>query len=169
MSAATQLGDLPVGAIDLPARHRPRKIRFLGYEVCDDWSVKLYGIASEGEAPRPALVDAMREQVRERLPRPATGEGRHGVAFAIAHDAADFGFVLVDWWYGRNEVHQVVLSTALSRPRDLAPHPLPAIGCVWELGVIDFERRAWLRHVLDAPEGRPSLAAYMAERYHDEV
>jgi hypothetical protein len=40
---------------------------------------------------------------------------------------------------------------------------------VWELSVIDFERRAWLRYVVAAPDGQPSLPAYMSEQYNDDV
>ena len=165
----TMPSPLELPPIDIPGPHRPRKVRFLGYHGVDEWVLKLYGVAAHGELPRAALLDAMRAEIDARLPRPATAEQRHGLGFAIAHDAADLGFVLIDWWYGRNEVHQIVLSTTLEEPSRLAPHPLPAVGCVWELSVIDFERRAWLRHVLDNPDGRPSPAAYMAEQYDDDV
>ena len=111
--------------IEIPGPHEPRKIRFLGYHVVDGWVLKLYGVAAHGDVPRAALVDAMRREADARLPRPATAELRHGVGFAIAHDAADLGFVLIDWWYGHNEIHQIVLSTALEDPSRLAPHPLP--------------------------------------------
>lgn len=37
----------------------------------------------------------------------------------------------------------------------------PAAGCVWELGIIDFERRAWLADVLANPAGA-DLELYMS-------
>ena len=39
--------------------------------------------------------------------------------------------------------------------------PRPGVGCVWELGVLEHERTAWIRHVL-APD-RPDLAGYLAD------
>ena len=90
------------------------------------------------------------------------------MGFVVIHRAADYAFVLIDWWSGQNELRQHLLSAPLDRPGELAPHPSPAIGCVWELAVVDFERRAWLRHVLDNPNG-PDLEAYLDDRDHEDV
>ena len=35
------------------------------------------------------------------------------------------------------------------------------MGCVWELGVVEFERRAWIETVIGNPDG-PDIDAYMA-------
>jgi hypothetical protein len=35
----------------------------------------------------------------------------------------------------------------------LTPVANPAAGCVYELGIIDFERRAWIEDVLANPAG----------------
>jgi hypothetical protein len=56
----------------------------------------------------------------------------------------------------------------LDNPRALKPVQDPAAGCVWELSVIDFERRAWISDVLANPSG-PDLARYMARQYNDDV
>lgn len=155
-------------AIRLRGPHRPRAVRFLGYHDADGWRVKLYGISAYAERPREALLEALRRAADDHLPRPAIADDRYGVGFAIAHDAADLGFLLVDWWSGENEIHQRLLSAPLDRFGDLAQHPTPAVGCVWELSVVDFERRAWLRHVLARPQG-PDLDAYMAEQFNEDV
>ena len=36
------------------------------------------------------------------------------------------------------------------------------VGCVWELEVIDFERRVWLRDVLANSDG-PDLELYLTQ------
>jgi hypothetical protein len=41
-------------------------------------------------------------------------------------------------------------------------------GCVWELEVIDFERRAWLADVLANPEG-PDVERYLARHLDTEI
>ncbi|XVQ11573.1 hypothetical protein ACQP1W_03035 [Spirillospora sp. CA-255316] len=150
------------------ARYRPRTISFHGVEAVGGWTVKMYGIAAHTEAPRTALMTATAKIAASALPRQAHGGGRHGVGFAIAHDAADFCFALIDWWSGDNEVHQRVFSSPLDRPEELRPHPGQAIGCVWELQATDFERRAWLRHVLANPDG-PDLDAYMADHFEGRI
>lgn len=50
----------------------------------------------------------------------------------------------------------------------LAPHDSHAIGCVWELEIIDFERRAWHDHVLSGPDG-PSPERYLAQELNTDV
>jgi hypothetical protein len=41
-------------------------------------------------------------------------------------------------------------------------------GCVWELEVVDFERRAWLEDVLSNPAG-PDLDAYLERSFSRDV
>jgi hypothetical protein len=81
----------------------------------------------------------------------------YGVGFVVVHAAPARSYVLVCWWSDENEIHQRMFSAPAGRPESLAPHDGAAIGCVWELAVTDFERRAWLAHVLARPAG-PDLA-----------
>jgi hypothetical protein len=131
--------------------YESRPVRFLRREG----QMKVYGIAAHGERPRDELVQAALTEMSEQ-----------GPGFAIIHDAADHCFVLIHWWANENEVHQRILESPLGDPAALRPLESPAIGCVWELEVTDFERRAWLEHVLK----RDDLAAYLAARLAlDEV
>lgn len=148
--------------------HRPRPIRFAGLHQLDDWRVKLYGIATPGRDPRPELMDAALRTAGKALPRPARAPDRYGVGFVVVHDAADFGFVLVDWWYGENEIHQKLFSADLSRPTELKPHFNEAIGCIWELSVTDFERRSWIRDVLANPAG-PDVELYLTREFNADI
>jgi hypothetical protein len=120
--------------------------------------MKVYGIAARADQPRAELVDAAVAALPDVLPADA------GLGFAIAHDAADYCFVLVNWWAHENEVHQRILTAPLDDPAALRPLETRAIGCIWELEVVDFERRAWLEHVLARAEG-PDVEAYLAARF----
>lgn len=153
------------GRLRLRGPHRRRRIRPFELLELGDWRVKLYGIAVDGE-PRPELLDATRKLAGEVLA--PLGAGAEGLGFAVAHDAADSCFALIAWWSGENELHQRIFSAPLGAPGDLRPHPTPAIGCVWELAVHDFERRAWLEHVLGHAEA-PRVGAYLASRFEGEV
>ena len=157
--------DTTIDEVRRAAPYRPRRIR--PYETLrfGAWQVKLYGIAAEGE-PRPALLDATRRVAQEVLA--PLGDGTERLGFAVAHDAADYGFALIAWWAAENEIHQRMFSAPLTAPHELRPHVTPAIGCVWELAVHDFERRAWLEHVLTVPEA-PRLREYLASRFEGEV
>jgi len=113
--------------------YEPRQISFLGREG----RFKHYGIAVNGPTPRPALAEA----VRRLVPDGATG-------FTISHDARFAGLGLVYWWAHENEIHRAAYASPLGDPAALEPLHDTGMACVWELEVIDFERRAWLEDVL---------------------
>jgi hypothetical protein len=138
------------------------------HEGLDDWQLKLYGIALPGLAPRTELVDAALAVAAEALPQPAKAEGRDGTGFVVVHDAATVCFALVYWWQNDNELHQRCFFSPLDDPAALEPIANPAAGCVWELEVIDFERRAWLADVLANPEG-PDVDLYLSRHFDADV
>lgn len=123
--------------------YEPRSIALLEREGL----LKHYGIASHDRAPPPALVAATRRVAREVIP-----DGVFG--FTIAHDAATAGLGLVYWWANENELHQRVFAPPLDDPGELEPADGTGMACVWELEVIDFERRAWLDDVLKGNDAR---------------
>jgi hypothetical protein len=116
--------------------YAPRHISFLER----DGRLKHYGIGVSG-APRPALAEATRRAAAEVVPEGAVG-------FTIAHDAAGAGLGIVYWWANDNEVHMRAFASPQDDPGALAAADGTGMACVWELEVIDFERRAWLEDVL---------------------
>ena len=117
--------------------YEPRNISFLAREG----RVKHYGIARHDRVPRPALVEATRDAARAAIPGGALG-------FTIAHDAATAGLGIVYWWANDNEIHFRGFASPREDPGALEPHPGTGMACVWELEIIDFERRAYLEDVL---------------------
>jgi hypothetical protein len=113
--------------------HEPRHISFLGREGM----TKHYGIATRGPAPDPALAEALRALAEPGVP-----------GFTIAHDALTAGLGLVYWWANDNEIHARFYASPLDAPGRLERYTGAGMSCVWELEVIDFERRAWLQDVL---------------------
>jgi hypothetical protein len=129
--------------------YEPRCIALLDREG----PLKHYGIALHDRVPRPALAAATRRFAHEVIPDGASG-------FTIAHDAANAGLALVYWWANENELHQRVFAAPIDDPAALEPADGTGMACVWELEVIDFERRAWLEDVLKAGDLR---------RYHERA
>ena len=117
--------------------YEPRCISFLTREG----RVKHYGISGHDRVPRPSLVEATREAARETIPYGAFG-------FTIAHDAATAGLGIVYWWENENEIHSRVFASPREDPGALEPHDGTGMACVWELEIVDFERRAYLEDVL---------------------
>ncbi len=113
--------------------HEPRHLTYLGREG----RFKHYGIGTHAPDPRPELVSSLRALV----PAGETG-------FTIAHDARSAGLGLVYWWAHENELHRAAYAAPLDSPGSLEPLVDAGLACVWELEIIDFERRAWLHDVL---------------------
>ena len=113
--------------------YSPRHISFLGRSG----PTKHYGIATHGVSPNPVLAAAIRSLAEPDVP-----------GFTIAHDARSAGLGLVYWWANENELHARFYSSPLDDPGALLPYTGAGMACVWELEVIDFERRAWLEDVL---------------------
>jgi hypothetical protein len=113
--------------------YEARQITFLGRED----QTKHYGIATHRPLPSPRLAEAVRELAEPAVP-----------GFTIAHDARTAGLGLVYWWANENELHARLYASPLDDPGKLTPYQGKGMSCVWELEVIDFERRAWLQDVL---------------------
>jgi len=113
--------------------HSPRHISFLGREGM----TKHYGIATRGSSPNPVFAAAVRRLAEPDVP-----------GFTIAHDAKSAGLGLAYWWSNENEIHARFYSSPLDDPGNLERYTGAGLSCVWELEVIDFERRAWLQDVL---------------------
>jgi hypothetical protein len=115
--------------------HEPREITFLGREG----QTKHYGITTHRGAPGEMLVEAVRALAEPGVP-----------GFTIAHEGKSAAMALVYWWAEENEIHRRAYAAPLplEGPEALAPLTGTGMACVWELEVIDFERRAWLEDVL---------------------
>ena len=111
--------------------HEPRQITFLGREG----PTKHYGIGR----PSSTLAEATAALAERGVP-----------GFTIAHQGKAAAMALVYWWAEENEVHRraYAASLPLGHADDLQPLTDTGMACVWELEVIDFERRAWLENVL---------------------
>jgi hypothetical protein len=140
-----------------------RRCHFVSEERIGDWRLKLYALARPDQGVRDELIETTRALAAEALPE--VDEAHHGAAFAIAHDAR-WPIALIYWWEGENEIHSAIYAGA--EPTELAPAGPDAMGCVWELGVVEHERRAWIEDVIGNPDG-PDLDAYMARRFEGMV
>lgn len=150
----------------MSSSYQQRAVRFLRLVDLGDWRIKLYGISVVGSEVPDCLTTAALRVAATILPPPAESEGRPGIGFVTAHAAPSRSYVLISWWAEHNELHQQILSAPPGAADELVLHPTLAIGCVWELGVTDFERRAWITDVL-AGSGRSDRSAYLGREYND--
>jgi hypothetical protein len=155
-------------ATTLETPYKPRHVRFVRREEVEGWRLKLYGIAVNGEEPRPEFVRSVRDLAATVLPQPPVADDRYGVGFAIAHDARWVGIALIYWWQSENELHQRIYVSPKDDPAAFTQVENQPAGCVWELEVVDFERRAWIQDVLASPGG-PNLEAYLDRSHSRDV
>lgn len=148
--------------------YEPRHVRFIRREDVDGWRLKLYGIALNGKDPDPEFVEATRDLAASVLPQPPSTDDRYGVGFATAHDATSLYIALIYWWESENELHQRIYVSPKDEPIAFTQVEHQPAGCVWELAVVDFERRAWLEDVLAQPNG-PDLERYLERRLFEDV
>lgn len=157
----------PIGLVDpmTPSisPYVARPIAFLELWRPGHWMLKVYGIAYGRPAPRPELVNAVKRLALQVLP----AEGAYGFGFVGAHDARTGCNAFVDWWTDENELHHKPFLGP--SPDELRPAgPDDSTACVWDLTVIDFERRAWHELVVEQA-GAPDLGAYLARRFEETV
>jgi hypothetical protein len=155
-------------AATLQAPYKPRHVRFIRREDVEGWQLKLYGIALNGREPDPRFVEATHTLAASVLPQPPVADDRYGVGFATAHDATSLYIALVYWWQSENELHQRIYVSPKGGPIVFEQVENQPTGCVWELAVVDFERRAWIEDVLANPEG-PDVARYLERRFGADV
>ena len=114
----------------------------------------------------PEVEKAAYELLPSLLPEP---DGTLPAGWVVLHRGTDTSAYLLAYcwtWVNLVEVRiavagQPVLGCPDEDPAHFVPLHRPAVGCVWELGVLEHERAAWARHVL-APE-RPDVEAYVAD------
>jgi hypothetical protein len=117
--------------------YQPRRVAFLEREG----RLKHYGIGVGEAEARPELVAAVKAAAARAVPDGAAG-------FTISHDARFGALGIVYWWTNENELHGRMFAAPQDDPGALEPADGTGLACVWELEVIDFERRAWLEDVL---------------------
>jgi len=140
-----------------------RPIRFRELWQPGAWRLKVYGIAYGRPGPRQELVHAAKRLALEVLP----SDPGYGVGFMGAHDARGGCYAFVDWWTNENELHH--RNFLGPTPDDLrAAGPNDSVACVWDLTVIDFERRAWHDLVVKMPDA-PNIEAYLAQRLEETI
>lgn len=155
-------------ALRLAGPHRTRPIRFLRPERIGDWRLKIYTIATHAQTVRQDFLDETLRLAPAIFPNPARAGERHGIGFVIAHDAMTACIALYYWWQSFNELHQRIFVGPKHDPGAMTQIANQTAGCVWELEVIDFERRAWLGDVLANPAG-PDVERYLSRHIDTEI
>ena len=134
------------------------------------YQLKRYHIDQIEQPLTAAVVDAAYAAVETVIPPVDVGTPPCG--WVVVHRGAGTGaYALVYTWTWDNvvEVHsaaagQPVIGCTDDDPTNFVALHKTWIGCVWELAVLEHERAAWVRHVLD--EDPPDIEGYLKDSYN---
>jgi hypothetical protein len=159
-------------AVDPAYEHRPKAARAGQSVALGNTLLKWYEIAPEGDPAPASISDLARLGLADAA---RLGELRLDgeLGFVILHRCGEaFYFLLVSTWQNDNELWETVW--AKDGPDDPAFHPWPLDGthrptfCVWELGVVAYERIAWSRFLRTARD-RDARLEYLRDTYEGVV
>jgi hypothetical protein len=139
--------------------YSPRAAWFARLVDCGPTRIKLYFISMDGDAPTAAAVqDAIRiiADCGEELE--ATPHRHAG--FAILHRDDEVDWLTLQWWTEAGTLTHK-LWRAEPATADFVEVDKLVTTCVWELGIVDFERRAWMETVMS----RGSVEDYLARTF----
>ena len=133
--------------------------------------LKWYGIGAAGLAVPPMITDMARSFLT-RSEREGRLDQLGVFGFVILHRCGEhFYFLIACSWRGDNEIWQTVYAKDRDDQdfRDF-PRPGPHLPtyCVWELGAVCHEQRAWLRF-LRSERDETALETWLADQYEGAV
>jgi hypothetical protein len=151
------------------APYAPRLFADLGTWSERHWTFKVYGIHHDISRDKAALIDApilrsAQMHVRGLLDEVDSVGPHHNVGFVILHQGKRANWLLTHWWIHQDICCHLVSSSPVADPVSFARVAGPLMACVWELVVIDFERRAWISAALRT---KPEFHEYLDERLPD--
>lgn len=129
--------------------------------------LKWYDIAT-AEKPVPAEIQAMARAFLGRQNLDQLSD----LGFAILHRCGEgFYFLIACSWQGNNELWESAWAkTAESADFHDWPRPMPhpATLCVWELGAVLHEQKAWIRY-LRTKRDKGAIADWLGDQYEGPV
>jgi hypothetical protein len=135
--------------------YAPREAGFVTLVDRQDAIIKLSAIHAKGLSELdPATVDAARAVIETA--ELASGGGfaesaQLGAGFAVLHIGEQGVWLLLHLWMPGGIASRHLWRSDIDKS-DFEPAPDHLMACVWELAVVDFERRAWMETAL---AGRP--------------
>jgi hypothetical protein len=143
----------------------PRKVRPLSLWRAGERVLKAYGMHGSDVALSEASIETAQALVAQTS---LNAEGRTSTpyGFAILHQGEEAIWLLLHWWIDGGICAQRLWRAAHAQALSFVEQDRPLMACVWELAVIDHERRAWTRTAMD-PDSSPEayLRDWMAEGF----
>ena len=122
--------------------YSPRAAWFEGMAACGSAQIKLSLISAKAETVSEDKITAAKQQIAAvsnfgSLPLLDAG-------FAILHEGEEGLWLLLHQWVEGGICTHHLWRSDLTGTAQFTPAAPRLMACVWELGIIDFERRAWM-------------------------
>ena len=160
-----------LGAVRPDYHHVSKLVRPAESLMLDDALLKWYDVAP-ADARVPSGVRALARRNLRAGVRAGRLELSGDLGFVVLHRCGDdFYFLLVCTWRNDNELWETVWA---KRGDDDEFKPWPVEGthrptfCVWELGAVCHERKAWTRYLRSARDEAAKLA-YARDTFEGEA
>ncbi|MFF4879849.1 hypothetical protein [Micromonospora sp. NPDC000668] len=147
---------------------RDKELRTPGPVMVNGRQFKRYHI-DQPEQPIEPEVEKAAYDLLPALLADLADDGTPAAGWVVLHRGGDTGaYLLAYTWVWDNAVEirtaaagQPALDCPDQDPAHFVELRRPAVGCVWELAVLEHERAAWVRHML-VPES-PDLTGYLQD------
>ncbi|MDP2621741.1 MAG: hypothetical protein Q8P46_16470 [Hyphomicrobiales bacterium] len=148
-------------------RYHKRQVSFLGIEEHRGWTIKQYLILGSSRRPEEGEFMLARHARTMIAALPLAGStdapdltnGSH--AILIVHAGERANWYLPVWWVNGDTLRQRMFRGAREDATTLEDiTDLGLIGRVWELAILDFERRTWIKTMMPK-KGAPDPQRYL--------
>lgn len=149
--------------------YQSRKIEMRRIAPVKDWNIKVYTITFQKKFKSETVLDNAVLNLPKWLEKSKLlGLETYKIAFLIIHEGRDGVWTLLNWWIGENMLQSVTFYTSFDDANQFEETPQTGgMACVWELEVINFERKMWIEHILKKAE-KPDFAGYLQETLNGE-
>lgn len=137
--------------------YRPRNAWFVKCIACGTAEIKLSAIRAPDAEIRDVDIARAADVIGAESARLVNHSNHLGAGFAILHAGNEALWLLLCQWIEGGIVTHRLWSAPLATEAFFQLVVTDSMACVWELGVVDFERRAWMNTVMS---GKP-LSEYL--------
>lgn len=147
--------------------YKTRKIAFKEVLAINDWQIKVYTIAKNGDFNH----DEFYENVKKEIPKwlrmsNSFNDNNEQIGFLILHAGTEGIFSLMNWWVGENMLNTHIFMTQYDTPSSFTKISGDGLApCIWEIEVIHHEKNAWVNHVLKQ-YSNPNFQGYLDSTYN---
>jgi len=128
--------------VNVVSEYSPRHVVTLDNVRTDEWELKPYWLTPEPSEPD---TDDIELAITTSLAA-LDGVTGYGAGFLIVHRGEVATWVILFWWTDQDILRRRIWQIEDEELVDVGDQNF--VACVWELSIVDWERKAWINHVL---------------------